>query len=179
MKKYKRGLIIGRFQPFHKGHLNLVNQVLKDCEEIIIIIGSAQFNYLYKDPFTAGERIEMIYDTLLSQGVDTCKFFLIPLINFENNACWLVYLKSMVPNFEIICSGNEYVRYLSKKDIIVKEPNFINKIEYNGENIRKLIVNNKRWDNLVPLAVKKKLIKIDGIERIKILFKSDTIPHKW
>ena len=179
MKKYKRGLIIGRFQPFHNGHLHLINQALEDCEELIIVIGSAQFNYLYKDPFTAGERIEMIHNTLLTQGFNTCNFFLIPLNNFENNACWLVYLNTMVPNFEIIYSGNEYVRYLSKRDIIVKEPNFVNKVKYNGENIRKLIVNDKKWDNLVPLSVKEIIMTVDGIERIKILSNSDTIPQKW
>jgi nicotinamide-nucleotide adenylyltransferase len=179
MNKYKRGLIIGRFQPFHNGHLHLVRQTLEECEELIIVIGSAQFNFLYKDPFTAGERIEMIHDSLISKEINNCNFFLIPLVNFENNACWLEYLKSMVPKFEIIYSGNEYVCYLSKKDIIVKEPIFVNKIKYNGENIRKLIVDNKKWDNLVPLPVKKLIMKFDGIERIKLLSRSDTIPQKW
>lgn len=179
MSNYKRGLIIGRFQPFHNGHLKLVQQVLEECEELIIVIGSAQFNYLYKDPFTAGERIEMIHATISFQKIDHCKIFLIPLVNFENNACWLEYLKSMVPKFEIIYSGNEYVRYLSKKDIIVKEPIFINKIKFNGENIRRLIVNNEKWDDLVPVPVKELIMNVDGIERIKILSKSDTIPQKW
>ena len=179
MNKHKRGLIIGIFQPFHNVHLHLVLQTLEECEELIIVIGSAQFNFLYKDPFTAGERIEMIYDTLISQEINNCNFFLIPLVNFENNACWLEYLKSMVPKFEIIYSGNEYVRYLSKKDIIVKEPTYVNKIKYNRENIRKLIVDNKKWDNLVPLPVKKSIMKFDGIERIKLLSKSDTNPQKW
>ena len=179
MNSYKRGLIIGRFQPFHNGHLKLVQQVLEECEELIIVIGSAQFNYLYKDPFTAGERIEMIHATISLQKIDQCKIFLIPLVNFENNACWLEYLKSMVPKFEIIYSGNEYVRYLGKKNIIVKEPIFINKIKYNGENIRRLIVNDEKWDDLVPTPVKELIMNIDGIERIKILSKSDTIPQKW
>ena len=85
----------------------------------------------------------------------------------------------MVPKFEIIYSGNEYVRYLSKKDIIVKEPILINRIKFSGENIRKLIVNSEKWDDLVPVPVKELMMNIDGIERIKILSKSDTIPQKW
>jgi nicotinamide-nucleotide adenylyltransferase len=52
-----RGLMMGRFQPFHFGHLDLVRQILKECDEVIIAITSSQFNYLDKDPFTAGERI--------------------------------------------------------------------------------------------------------------------------
>ena len=53
-----RGLMMGRFQPFHLGHLDLVRQILKQCDEIVIAVTSSQFNYLEKDPFTAGERIE-------------------------------------------------------------------------------------------------------------------------
>ena len=60
-----RGLMVGRFQPFHNGHLYLSNQILQECDELIIAIGSAQFNYIYKDPFTAGERVLMIHAALL------------------------------------------------------------------------------------------------------------------
>ena len=74
MSRYKRGLIIGRFQPFHNGHLKLIQQVLEECEELIIVIGSAQFNYLYKDPL-AGERIEMIHATISFQRIDHSKIF--------------------------------------------------------------------------------------------------------
>jgi nicotinamide-nucleotide adenylyltransferase len=179
MYNYKRGLVIGRFQPFHNGHLKLVQQVLNECEELIIVIGSSQFNYLYKDPFTAGERLEMIYATISFQKLNHKKIFLVPLLNFENNACWFEYLNSMVPEFQILYSGNKYVRYLCKDKIIVKEPIFSNKKKYNGENIRRLIVNNKRWDNLVPNPVKDIIIYINGIERIKTLSQSDTMPQKW
>lgn len=40
--KYKFGLFIGRFQPFHKGHESIVRKMLKECERVIIAIGSAQ-----------------------------------------------------------------------------------------------------------------------------------------
>ena len=48
MIQYKRGLVIGRFQPFHNGHLELVHEILNECEELVLVIGSAQFNYLLK-----------------------------------------------------------------------------------------------------------------------------------
>jgi nicotinamide-nucleotide adenylyltransferase len=179
MAKYKRGLVIGRFQPFHNGHLGLIHQIMNECEELIVVIGSAQFNYLAKDPFTAGERIEMIHASLSYQTFDLSKIFIIPLANFENNACWFGYLKSMVPNFDILYSGNEYVRYLSTKEIIVKEPLFINKLRFNGENIRKLIMAHEKWENLVPNPVKDIIININGVERIRVLAKSDTHPQEW
>ena len=69
-RKLTRGLIIGRFQPFHKGHLDLVYQVLEEINELIIVIGSSQHNYIFKDPFTAGERLVMIHDTLVQEKID-------------------------------------------------------------------------------------------------------------
>jgi nicotinamide-nucleotide adenylyltransferase len=66
MIKYKRGLVIGRFQPFHNGHLELIKQIMNECEELVVVIGSAQFNYLAKDPFTAGERIDDSFFTFIS-----------------------------------------------------------------------------------------------------------------
>lgn len=179
MIKYKRGLVIGRFQPFHNGHLELIKQIMNECEELVVVIGSAQFNYLAKDPFTAGERIEMIHASLSFQTCDLSRIFIIPLANFENNACWFEYLKSMVPQFDIFYSGNEYVRYLVAKKIIVKVHTFKNKSKFNGENIRKLIVNDGKWDDLVPIPVKEIIKNIGGTERIRMLAKSDTYPQKW
>jgi nicotinamide-nucleotide adenylyltransferase len=85
----------------------------------------------------------------------------------------------MVPKFDILYSGNEYVRYLSTKEIIVKKPVFINKFRFNGENIRTLIINHEKWENLVPNPVKAIIMNINGVERIRVLAKSDTHPQQW
>ncbi|RLF50463.1 MAG: nicotinamide-nucleotide adenylyltransferase, partial [Thermoplasmata archaeon] len=54
-----RVLFIGRFQPFHNGHAFVVSQFNE--YEIIFVIGSAYNSYSFENPFTAGERCEMIY----------------------------------------------------------------------------------------------------------------------
>ena len=55
-----RGLYVGRFQPFHLGHLRAIKAVLKEVDEIVIVIGSAQYSHNSNNPFTAGERLVMI-----------------------------------------------------------------------------------------------------------------------
>jgi nicotinamide-nucleotide adenylyltransferase len=85
----------------------------------------------------------------------------------------------MVPEFDIFYSGNEYVRYLVAKKIIVKVHTFKNKSKFNGENIRKLIINDEKWDDLVPIPVKEIIKNLGGTERIRMLAKSDTYPQKW
>jgi nicotinamide-nucleotide adenylyltransferase len=90
-----RGLMMGRFQPFHLGHLDLVKQILSECDDVIIVITSSQFNYLAKDPFTAGERVEMIHNSINDAEIDQSRCFVIPIENQFNIATWAGYLVEM------------------------------------------------------------------------------------
>ena len=59
-----RALFVGRFQPFHYGHLRALAIILQEVEELIIVVGSAQMSHETDNPFTAGERLEMIKGAL-------------------------------------------------------------------------------------------------------------------
>jgi nicotinamide-nucleotide adenylyltransferase len=173
-----RGLMIGRFQPFHKGHLELAKQILQNCEELIIAIGSAQFNYSYSDPFTAGERATMAHAALVESKLDMSRCYIIPIINDENNAQWFAHLKSMVPSFEIIYSGNDFVGILLKGQAEVLQPKFSKKKLYNGTYIRKLMINSNRWKEYVPNSVVEVIEKIDGVNRVIFLYKEKLFEEK-
>lgn len=178
----KRGLVAGRFQPFHNGHLALARQVLSECDELIVVVGSAQFNFIDKDPFTAGERLLMIHGALAEAGVDLSRCYIVPYHNDENNARWLGYLRSQVPPFDVIYSGNEFVAHLASaldRSLAVKKPKFEKKKEYNGTSIRRLIASGRPWKHLVPRAVARVIEEVNGAERIRMLAKSDTNPARW
>jgi nicotinamide-nucleotide adenylyltransferase len=178
----RRGLMLGRFQPFHNGHLALTKQILTECDELVIIIGSAQFNFIDKDPFSAGERLLMIHEGLKEAEIDLSRCYVIPIANDENNARWLAYLRSMVPPFDVLYSGNDFVKHLAlyqDSSIAIKDPNFAEKDEYNGTNIRHLIQDGKRWEHLVPPAVAKVIQQVGGIVRITMLACSDSNPQRW
>ena len=64
-----RGLFIGRFSPFHLGHLQMIKTILSEVDELIIVIGSAQQSHTMTDPFTAGERGLMIRESLRTEGI--------------------------------------------------------------------------------------------------------------
>ncbi|MDW0122264.1 MAG: nicotinamide-nucleotide adenylyltransferase, partial [Nitrososphaeraceae archaeon] len=154
----RRGLMLGRFQPFHRGHLALTKQILSECDELLMIIGSAQFNFIDKDPFSAGERMLMIHEALKEAGVDLSRCYIIPVANDENNARWLAYIRSMVPPFDVLYSGNDFVKYLARSQdssIVIEDPMFAEINEYNGTNIRRLMQEGKPWEHLVPPAVAK------------------------
>jgi nicotinamide-nucleotide adenylyltransferase len=178
----RRGLMLGRFQPFHRGHLALTKQILSECDELVIIIGSAQFNFIDKDPFSAGERVLMIHEALKEAGIDLSRCYIIPVANDENNARWLAYLRSMIPPFDVLYSGNDFVKYLARSQdpgIAIEDPEFAEKYEYNGTNIRHLMQGGKPWEHLVPPAVAKVIQQVGGIVRINMLACSDSNPQRW
>ncbi len=175
-----RGLMMGRFQPFHLGHLELAKQIKSECNEIIIAVTSAQFNYLEKDPFTAGERIEMIHNSLRDAGFEMSRCFVISLENQFNVATWASYIKSALPKFDKVYSGNNYVSMLlSDSAIKVVKPKFLEIEKYNATRIRSLIISdNVSWADLVPNGTKEILIRINAKNRLTVISKSDTNPTK-
>ncbi len=171
---------MGRFQPFHLGHLDLVKQILSECDEVVIAITSSQFNYLEKDPFTASERIEMIYQALKEDGVDLSRCFIIPIENQFNIATWTSYLKSTLPQFDKVYSGNEYVSMLlADTGIPVIKPKFLERERYNATRIRNLMIEDQNWQSFVPPIVANVIKKINGINRLKTISKSDTKPTEY
>ncbi len=172
--------MMGRFQPFHLGHMELAKQILSECDEVIIALTGSQFNYIEKDPFTSGERIEMIHLSLKEEGIDLSKCYVIGIENQFNVATWASYLKSALPEFQKIYSGNDYVAMLlADSGYEVVNPKFLEREKFNATRIRKMIKNDEDWENFVPKGVSQIIKKINGVNRIKIISKTDTKPTEF
>lgn len=57
-------VVIGRFQPFHCGHLRLLQAALAAAPQVVVVLGSSFHARSVKNPFTSQERIAMINATL-------------------------------------------------------------------------------------------------------------------
>ena len=57
---YDSGLIVGRFQTFHKGHQSLIETGLSLCDRLIVFVGSAQESGTERNPFNVSTRMEVI-----------------------------------------------------------------------------------------------------------------------
>jgi len=102
----KRGFYIGRFQPYHNGHHEVLERIAEEVDEIIIGIGSAQLSHQVSNPFTAGERVLMITRALESLG---CPYYVIPIEDVQRNALWVAHVRSMTPPFDLCYSSNPLV----------------------------------------------------------------------
>lgn len=67
----KIGVIIGRFQPFHSGHAEILKTALKECNQVTIVLGSANRYRSVKNPFTVAERKSMIFEYLMDTDPKT------------------------------------------------------------------------------------------------------------
>jgi nicotinamide-nucleotide adenylyltransferase len=124
----------------------------------------------------------MIHEALKETGIDLSKCYIIPVPNDEDNARWLAYLRSMLPPFDVLYSGNDFVKYLARSQdpgIAIEDPVFAEKEKYNGTNIRLLMQDGKPWEHLVPPAVVNVIGQVGGIMRINILAHSDSNPQRW
>ena len=168
-----RGLFIGRFQPFHNGHLKGIEWALKRCDELVIAVGSTQRSFDRMDLFTAGERIEMIRRAIKARKLDG-RCIIVPVSDINNNALWVSHLTSLCPEFQVVFSNNSLVNLLfSESGKKVLEVPLFERNRCDGTYIRKLMLSGNKWRGLVPPEVAGFVEKINGIERLRSISKGD------
>ena len=146
-----RALFIGRFQPFHKGHLHAVTLLLKEYDELIIMIGSAESNDT-DNPFSPGMRIDMIRAAIPKKFHS--RVLLVPVRDVNNHSLWVSHCISYLPFFSDVYSNNELVRELFKsKGYAVHNTPELKRSVYQGVRIRSCITEQKPWQHLVPKGV--------------------------
>lgn len=67
MPHYDTLIYIGRFQPFHRGHLHMVQGALAHADHLIILCGSADAARSSRNPWTVAEREAMIRAALTAE----------------------------------------------------------------------------------------------------------------
>jgi len=95
-----KGLVIGRFQPFHNGHFGMINWAMERCESLVIGIGSPN-KHDSKNPFYFHQRKDMI---MLSLPLDA-KYEIVPIPDVGNNEKWIKWIKENI-EFDIFFSNS-------------------------------------------------------------------------
>jgi nicotinamide-nucleotide adenylyltransferase len=168
------GLFVGRFQPFHFGHLAAVKFALKRVNYLYVVVGSAQKSHERDNPFTAGERISMIKSALDGNGVDPSKWMAIPIADADSHSVWVSSVESMVPKFDTVFTNDALTFLLFKEEgIEVKSVPFLDRKHYSATNVRDRILERRDWQHLVPPQVAKLVIRFGGVERVRQLRRKD------
>lgn len=163
----KTGLIIGRFQPFHLGHLKLIEIAANNVDKLIIGIGSSQEGNTKENPFTANEREEMIKNSVNIK----IPYEIIPIPDVNNDKIWVSHVKKLLPEFHVVYTNGKLERNLfSNAGIEVRSTEIFNRDMYSGTEIRRRMVSGENWEYLVPKGTAHIIRKISGVERVKVLY---------
>jgi bifunctional NMN adenylyltransferase/nudix hydrolase len=96
-KKYDTLVLIGRFQPLHNAHLEIIKRATALTDRLVIITGSGRQPRTYKNPFTSAERARMIKSATLGlsmqihveENIDT----------IYNDQAWAVRVQGIVSKY--------------------------------------------------------------------------------
>ena len=173
-----RALYLGRFNPPHKGHIYALEYILNqpDIDEIIILIGSGEKAYSLKNPFTGGERYEMVV-TMVKEHFNYDQFYISAIPDINRNTIWPANVIDLVPSFDVIFTNNSLVQELftdlSKKE--VREIPLNKREELSGKIIREKMIKGENWQQTIPDELLPLIEKYQGIKRIQSLTTTDEI----
>ncbi len=152
-KKYRFdfGLFVGRFQPFHKGHLHALRFAIKFCKKLVIGVGSSQISNTERNPLTSNKRIAIIKTTLGNEILSKNRLIFAKIPDFSNDEKWFRYIISRWPKTAVVFSRNRVVNRIFKEHgILVISPPWHNRNKFSGTKIRKLIKLRKKWSDRIP-----------------------------
>ena len=162
------GLLIGRFQPFHLGHLEALQFALSKVNKLWVGLGSSNKSVERNNPFTAEQRKEMILGSIDDLMKEKISIYFIP--DVDNHIRWIEKIDTIVPKFDIIFSNDDLTKRLySKRNIQVISIPFLNRESLSGTNIRDLIIRDQKWDDLVPIGTRNFLKRTGAKEHLKNL----------
>ena len=172
-----RALFFGRFQPVHKGHVKVAEDILKIHDEIIFAVGMSTESHTPRNPFTAGERVEMIRLAMRDAGIPLDRVITVTIPTLEISIASVYYVVMMSPSFNEVYMGNIPIASMFRQaGYKVRIPTPYHREKYNGTVIRTLMYNrDPEWRELVEPSVARYLDEIKAEERIKrILDKTET-----
>lgn len=160
------GLLLGRFQPVHNGHIFVLRLILKECDRTVVVIGSAQASHDAQNPFTAGERYEMLRASLTK--AELLRTSIIPVEDINRYPLWVSHVESRCPGFDVVYTRNDLTASLFRDaGYRVVEHGLYRREGCSGTEIRRRMAEGEPWQRLVPQTVAKFIMSIKGEERVR------------
>jgi len=111
-KPYGTIMLIGRFQPLHNAHLEIIKRCTALTDQLVIVAGSAKQPRTYKNPFTFDERRQMI---LAATAGLSMRVYVEPNIDtIYNDQAWAVRIQGIQSKYRILGTKDAIIGH--KKD---------------------------------------------------------------
>lgn len=162
-------LFVGKFQPFHNGHLMVLKGMVKLCDRVVVVIGSADAKRTKEDPFSAEERKDMIQRALQEENlIPNCNIDLVTVADEDSDTQWArACLLAAGNGVGVVWTGREKVKEAFES--IGTEVKMIKEVPgISSDDLRrKMVIGDLSWKDQVPSAVVDCIREIDGVERLK------------
>ncbi len=150
------GLFIGRFQPFHNGHLAIIRQAFKKVDELLLVIGSTQLERTKDNPLNAEEREKLIEATIKDLKIEHVKIFHLPDIKRDDK--YVDYVKKCLPPFQVVFTGENELNANLFVEAGYKVISSSRMYDWMATGIRERIRESKDYAMLVPKKIKELLV---------------------
>lgn len=117
MKKFKYAFVVGRFQPLHLGHEQLITVALSKAEKVIIFLGSSQESGTKKNPYSVIERQHFFYSAF-KEHID--RFVFVGLPDTEGDYSWIM---SIIDKLDSIAGQASLCNVCFDKDVDTTQSN--------------------------------------------------------
>ena len=169
-------MIHGRFQPFHKGHLEYMRGAAERCDELWVGItnpdplrvkpeASDPARHLPEsNPYTYGERLLMVKAAARDLGLAAERVHVIPFPVNEPEL-WRAYVPDRVTQYLRLFSawGGEKLERLTEAgyEVVVLDEGA--EKEISGAQVREALRAGEDWEPLVPPGVASALRELDRV----------------
>lgn len=149
-----RALVVGRFQPVHKGHVALVQRALEDCQEVIVGIGSSAAKTSLRNPFSADERRQMLgacFPADLAAG----RLRILDVPDIHNPPKWVAHVLTITgPVDRVFGNDDDTLALFEMANLTVSRPGLVDRDRCEGSRIRmQLAEDDPAWRKCVPAPV--------------------------
>ena len=162
----KTAAFIGRFQPFHKGHLSAVREILGENDQLKIVLGSFKKNHTQNNPLNGDERYSIIKNVLESEGFGG-RFEIFSMPDYSNDNRWVDELFKLTGDLDVVYTANEHTKRCLVSRVKVRMQNMYEPETYNATSVRELIRKGRDWEDRVPDSVAKELREKGLVDVIK------------
>lgn len=103
-------VFIGRFQPFHLGHMEVILTALSRASNVVILVGSSDQPRTSKNPWTFAERQDMIMESLAAVNPRYCSRVSVrPLKDQKyNDQRWTASVQEHIDDAQMVIRLNGY-----------------------------------------------------------------------
>jgi nicotinamide-nucleotide adenylyltransferase len=158
----------GRFQPFHNGHAAGLQHAASLYERVVVAISNAHVSHTASDPFTGGERYEMI-DAWASALSIRGRLDIIPVPVDDEPTSWVATIRAISPDFRNVYTRSAWTETLFAYWGIPNSASLIRDNLLSASEVRASMTRGEDWRSLVPPPVAQVLEGCDGLNRLVVL----------